>query len=66
MNMVRKYVTLAVISGMLLLALGCQQQTKKPTEEQVQKASTNDLWKGYGDVDTTPHPKYKNMPPLKK
>jgi hypothetical protein len=64
--MVRKYVMLAVLSGMILLALGCQQQTKKPTEEQVQKESTNDLWKGYGDVDTTPHPKYKNMPPLKK
>jgi uncharacterized lipoprotein NlpE involved in copper resistance len=64
--MVRKYVMLAVISAMVFLAVGCQNRTQHPGNEQVKPGSSNDLWKGYGDVDTTPRPKYRNMPPLKK
>lgn len=64
--MVRPYVMLAVISAMIFLALGCQPQKEKPADETAQNGSTKDLWKGYGDVSTKPHPKYKNMPDLKK
>jgi hypothetical protein len=68
MIMVRKYVMLAVLGSMVFFALGCKPRptSTMPAEEKKSGRTTNDLWKGYGDVDTKPHPKYKNMPDLKK
>jgi hypothetical protein len=66
--MVRQYVMLGVILSMIFFAVGCS--PRKPAEpgvqQQEQQKKSDDLWKGYGDVDTTPKPKYHNMPPIKK
>ena len=66
--MVRQYVMLGVILSMIFFAIGCAE--RKPAEpilqQQEQLKKSDDLWKVYGDVDTTPKPKYHNMPPIKK
>lgn len=66
--MIRQYVMLGVILSMIFFAVGCS--PRKPAEsadqKQEQLKKSDDLWKEYGDVDTTPKPKYHSMPPIKK
>ncbi|MBM3163677.1 MAG: hypothetical protein FJZ79_10340 [Chlorobi bacterium] len=65
--MVRQYVMLGVILSMIFFAVGCSpRKPDEPERQQEQLKKSDDLWKGYGDVDTTPKPKYHNMPPIKK
>lgn len=65
--MVRQYVMLGVILSMIFFAIGCaEQKPVQPIQQQNESKKSDDLWKGYGDVDTTPKPKYHNMPPIKQ